>query len=224
MAFLERYPSLAYTGPFALFLALLALHPYNPLPDSVEYPLRILVLAGALWFFSRDVISLHIVQPGPSVLFGFAIFVLWVAPDLLFAGYRSHWLFQNSLTGSVNSSLSEAARADSWILGLRALRAIAVVPVIEELFWRAWMMRWLISPDFRKVAMGAFTAGSFWITAILFASEHGPYWDVGLAAGVAYNWWMLRTKSLGDCILAHAVTNACLSAFVIATGRFEYWL
>ncbi len=60
--------------------------------------------------------------------------------------------------------------------------------------------------------------------ALAFASEHGPYWDVGLLAGILYNWWMLRTKSLGDLICAHAVTNACLSLFVITAGKWEYWL
>jgi hypothetical protein len=35
---------------------------------------------------------------------------------------------------------------------------------------------------------------------------------------------MVRTRNLGDLILAHAVTNACLCAWVLATGRFEYWL
>jgi hypothetical protein len=58
----------------------------------------------------------------------------------------------------------------------------------------------------------------------LFASEHGSYWEVGLAAGIVYNWWMLRTRSLADCMLAHAVTNGALSAFVIATGAWRYWL
>ena len=60
--------------------------------------------------------------------------------------------------------------------------------------------------------------------ALLFAAEHGPYWDVGLAAGVIFNLWMVRTKSLGDLILAHAVSNACLGAYVIAAGKWEYWL
>jgi CAAX prenyl protease-like protein len=63
-----------------------------------------------------------------------------------------------------------------------------------------------------------------WLSAILFASEHGPYWEVGLVAGLAYNFWIVRTKSLGDCILAHAVTNAVLSLFVITSGHWEYWL
>jgi hypothetical protein len=57
----------------------------------------------------------------------------------------------------------------------------------------------------------------------LFASEHGPYWDVGLIAGILYNLWMIRTRSIADCILAHAVTNAALSLYVIATGQWQYW-
>jgi CAAX prenyl protease-like protein len=62
------------------------------------------------------------------------------------------------------------------------------------------------------------------VTAVLFASEHGPYWDVGLLTGFLYNWWMIRTRSLGDCIVAHAVTNACLCVYVVSSGSWEYWM
>ena len=106
---------------------------------------------------------------------------------------------------------------------LRGLRAALIVPIVEELFWRAWLMRWLIAADFATVPLGRYSARAFCIVAVLFASEHGPYWDVGLAAGVLYNWWMIRTRSLGDLILAHGVTNACLSLFVVAAGKWEYW-
>jgi hypothetical protein len=40
---------------------------------------------------------------------------------------------------------------------------------------------------------------------------------------VAYNWWMLRARNLADCVLAHAVTNACLAGYVLFSGRWEYW-
>jgi CAAX prenyl protease-like protein len=96
--------------------------------------------------------------------------------------------------------------------------------VIEELFWRGWLMRYAISPRFETIRLGTYSAFSFWITAVLFASEHGSFWEVGLVAGIIYNWWMLRTHSLGDCITAHAVTNACLAAYVIAGGQWQYWL
>ena len=35
---------------------------------------------------------------------------------------------------------------------------------------------------------------------------------------------MLRTKSLGDVTLAHAVTNALLSGYVLMTGQWQYWM
>jgi CAAX prenyl protease-like protein len=153
-----------------------------------------------------------------------AVFALWIAPDLLFPGYRQHWLFENFITGSAKSTLATDALMQPAVLILRTLRAVVIVPIVEELFWRGWLMRWLIAPDFRSVPLGAYTAQAFWVVAVLFASEHGAYWDVGLMAGIVYNWWMLRTRSLGDLILAHAVTNACLSAYVIVAKKWEYWL
>jgi hypothetical protein len=85
-------------------------------------------------------------------------------------------------------------------------------------------MRWIAASDFKKVALGTYQALAFWLVALLFAAEHGPYWEVGLAAGIIYNWWMLRTRNLSDCIVAHAVTNGLLSIYILATHRFEYWL
>jgi hypothetical protein len=107
---------------------------------------------------------------------------------------------------------------------VRVFGSVILVPILEELFWRGWLMRWLISQDFRKVALGSYTPLSFWATALLFASEHGSYWEVGLLTGIIYNWWMIRTKNLANCILAHAVTNGCLAVYVIAWKQWQYWL
>ena len=98
-----------------------------------------------------------------------------------------------------------------------------IVPVVEELFWRGWLMRWLINNDFERVPLGTYAPFAFWITALMFASEHGPYWDVGLMTGAIYNLWMIRSKSLADCVLMHAVTNGILSVYVIASGQWQYW-
>jgi hypothetical protein len=62
------------------------------------------------------------------------------------------------------------------------------------------------------------------MTAVLFAAEHGSYWDVGLLAGITYNWWMVRTGRLADCMVAHAVTNGFLAAYVLYFGQWQYWL
>jgi hypothetical protein len=107
---------------------------------------------------------------------------------------------------------------------LRVAASVGLVPVVEELFWRGWLMRWLISNDFLKVPLGTYAPTAFWIVAALFAFEHGPYWEVGLAAGIVYNWWIVRTRNLSDCILAHAVTNGLLAVYVLAMGQWQYWL
>jgi len=109
-------------------------------------------------------------------------------------------------------------------LAIRIFGSVALVPLLEELFWRGWLMRWLIHPEFQSVRPGTYTPYSFWMTAVLFAAEHGSYWDVGLLAGIVYNWWMVRTGRLVDCVVAHAVTNGFLAAYLLYFGQWQYWL
>jgi CAAX prenyl protease-like protein len=220
----KRFPSLPYVLPFVSFIVFLAIQGYVALPPSVDYPVRVVVLSAILYLFSRQVIDLRSDHRLESVILGIAVFVIWVGPDLLFPGYRQHWLFQNSILGRMGDPVPEQVIMSPVVLWTRIIRAVVLVPIIEELFWRAWLMRWLISPRFERIKLGAYAPMAFWITAVLFASEHGPYWDVGLITGIIYNWWMVRTRSLGDCILVHAVTNACLCGYVVATRHWEYWL
>jgi CAAX prenyl protease-like protein len=205
-------------------MGLLALHSVLPLPELADQILRVVVMSAVLWFVARPVIDLRVRHVAATLGIGVAVFVVWIAPDLLIPGYRHFWLFDNAITGKAATSLSKSSTLNAPVLALRMFRAVVIVPIVEELFWRAWLMRWLIDNDFQKVPLGKYTAQSFWLVAVLFASEHGSYWDVGLAAGIIYNWWMVRTRSLGDLILAHAVTNFALSAYVIAAGKWEYWL
>jgi CAAX prenyl protease-like protein len=118
-----------------------------------------------------------------------------------------------------------ASKNDPLFLFFRIAVSVVAVPILEELFWRGWLMRWLInSGDFERVPLGAYTPLAFWAVAILFASEHGSFWDVGLLTGIIYNAWMVRTRNLWDCILMHAVTNGALAAYVVIGGHWQYWL
>jgi len=215
--------ALPYVVPFAVVIALLGLHPVLPLSPVAEQAVWILVMVATLALVSRRVLDFRIRNWFGSLALGVAVFLIWIGPDRLFPGYHGFWLFTNPVTGSMAATLPESSRGDALFLGLRTLRSALFVPIAEELFWRAWLMRWVISPQFAEVPLGAWSARAFWIVAVLFAAEHGPLWDVGLAAGILYNWWMVRTKSLGDLILVHGVTNACLSAYVVLAGRWEYW-
>lgn len=213
----------AYTIPFAVLIVLLAVRPYLGINPLLAQPLRALAVLTALLVFSRGVIRLKPASPVSSVALGLAVFAIWVAPDLLIPGYRHFWLFDNPLTRTSTSLPAPGLRTSGWFLFYRLAGSVILVPIAEELFWRAWLMRRLISPRFEKVALGTYGAEAFWLTAVLFASEHGAYWDVGLAAGILYNWWMIRTKSLADCILAHAVTNGALAAYVLLAHQWQYW-
>ena len=221
---MRRETTAAYVAPFVVFLGFLALDHVLPLSPAVLYPVRAVLVLATLATVSRRVIPWRPSVPVLSGLVGIAVFAVWVAPDLLWPNLRTHWLFQNFLTGAAQSTLSPALQANAAFLAARVFGSVVLVPILEELFWRGWLMRWLITADFRKVPIGSYTPTSFWVTALLFASEHGSYWDVGLAAGIIYNWWVVRTRNLADCMLAHAVTNALLAAYVVRFEQWQYWL
>ena len=221
---LVRHPALPYVIPFVVFLAFLALDRYLPFSSATNYAVRFFVVFAVLVFSFRQAIIPHFSHFWGSAALGVALFAIWVGPDLLWPAYRESWLFNNGIVGSPKSSLPEGVKASPTFVIFRVLSSVVNVPMLEELFWRGWLMRWLVSRDFLKVPLGTYTPQSFWLVAVLFASEHGSYWDVGLIAGIVFNGWIMRTKSLADCILAHAVTNACLAAYVLIRGEWQYWL
>lgn len=222
---IRQYPSLPWIAPFAVFMILLAVGPSLPIPQPWESIFRVGVLVAVLLTISRDVVlSLRIRHALPSVLLGLAVCAMWVAPDQIFPGWREHWIFQNSITGTVKTTIAPSELADPLVVILRVIRAALLVPILEELFWRGWLPRWIVNNDWQKVPLGTFNVMAFVATAVLFASEHGPFWEVGLLCGLIYNWWMWKTKSLGDLVLVHAVTNAALSGFVMVTKQYAYWM
>jgi CAAX prenyl protease-like protein len=209
-----------YVLPFAVFIGFLAVQAFLPVPQWARFTIEVAVILAV----SRGPLSARSTKPLVSVLLGIAVFAIWVGPDQLIPGYRQFPLFSNSLIGRAVATTTDKQKHDTVFLLFRVLVSVTAVPILEELFWRGFLMRWLIDRNFLSIPLGAWSAESFWIVAILFASEHGPYWEVGLITGVIYNWWMLRRRNLWDCIIAHAVTNACLAAFVIAGNQWRYWL
>ena len=220
---LHSHATRAYVAPFVAFVASMAIERLIPLPGQWLYPVRFLIVLALILAFSLPYLKVRPAFPLASIAVGLAVFVIWIAPDVLF-GYRHHWLFENLLTGHAESSLPPHLKQNIGFMTLRCVSSFALIPVLEELFWRGWMMRWLIDKHFLKVPLGTYSPSAFWLVAVLFASEHGPYWEVGLAAGIAYNWWMIRTRNLADCIVAHGVTNAALSAYVLYSDQWQYWL
>ena len=207
--------------PFAIFIALLALQSVMPVPVWARLVLPLIAIA----VYSRGALGGGPSKPVQSILIGLAVFVIWVGPDYILPAWHHFILFDNSVMGHPAGNTPPASKNDPLFLAIRIAVCVIAVPLLEELFWRGWLMRWLIdSNKFESVALGTYAPMAFWVTALLFASEHGSFWDVGLAAGIIYNWWLIRTRNLWDCILAHAVTNGVLAAYVIYAGQWQYWL
>jgi len=75
-------------------------------------------------------------------------------------------------------------------------------------------MRWI---DARRVSAMAVA-----LSSALFALEHS-LWLAGLIAGLAYAGLYITTNNLRAPVLAHAVTNAILGLWIVATGSWHLW-
>jgi CAAX prenyl protease-like protein len=218
---LRRHPAVPYVLPFLIFIGLLAIQPVISIPAWLRFTVSIATILAV----SRVPLHGGPSKPLLSILIGIAVFALWVAPDVIAPWWHHTIFFDNAITGHPAGNTPPASKNDPVFLLFRIALSVIAVPILEELFWRGWLMRWILdSADFERVRLGTYVPSAFWLVAILFASEHGSFWDVGFAAGIVYNWWMIRTGNLWDCILAHAVTNAILAVYVVGAGQWQYWL
>ncbi len=110
-----------------------------------------------------------------------------------------------------------------WIdVATRVLVATTTVAVVEELCWRALLLRGFIRwTDFEKIPLGTFTWGSFLGTALLSTVQHPDNWAVSIPCWFAFNACMYWKRSILFCVWVHGFTNLFLYAWVIyqAVGR-----
>ncbi|MBP7133436.1 MAG: CAAX prenyl protease-related protein, partial [Aquabacterium sp.] len=105
---------------------------------------------------------------------------------------------------------------------VRWIGAAMLVPVMEELFWRSYLMRWVDKPDFEAQDPGAVTLRAMLLSSLVFMLAHNQ-WLAALVAGMAYAWLYRYTRTLWAPILAHAVTNGILGAWVVVMGNWQFW-
>jgi uncharacterized protein len=149
-----------------------------------------------------------------AVAVGGVVCVLWIALD------HPWFRFGGRAAGFV--PLDDVGNFRTDLVALRLIGLVIVVPVMEELFWRSFLMRWLTRPDFLSVSPAAVSLPAFLITGALFALAH-DLWAAGFVAGVAYNWLYMHTRTLWAPILAHAVTNGFLAAYILWARAWHLW-
>jgi CAAX prenyl protease-like protein len=219
----------AYLAPFLAFIVLLALGSavahfgegrafwVFSQPLYWVYPLQTVVCATLLirgW-------PCYEVQAPRKPLFtigiGVLALLLWIAPQEWLGAPRRVDGFNPAFFGPTGWPFA-------MNLGLRFLRLVVVVPLLEEIFWRGFLLRFLISEDFTRVPIGAFSWLSFGVVTAGFCFEHSPSdWPAAALTGALYNLVAYRTRSLSSCVLVHAVTNALLGAYVLHTRQWGFW-
>ena len=199
-------PSVVRAAPFAAFIFFLAAFPDRPL-------LRGAVAALLLALSWRHYIELRGVRLRGrelvvSGLVGIAVFIAWIALDNgEGAGFRP----------------VTAAGGIEWPAAIARFAILAaVVPVMEELFWRSFLMRWIDARDFLAVDARRVSRITLVLSSALFATEHSM-WVAGLIAGLAFAGLYIKTNNLWAPVVAHSVTNAILGTWILATGSWHLW-
>ena len=224
----SRYPIVAYVAPFILFIALTMIESRGWLGLGYEavYTTKITVVAAALWAFRRQYPPFLTSGFQLAAVLGAAGLVVWLAFDWSQAEIPGlQPLIEAIMPGGragYDPFSGEVTVARAAFIVVRLLGLVVVVPMMEEVFWRGFLARYLIADDFRNVAQGTFTPVSFIIVTVAFASVH-PEVLAALAWGALINWLYRNTANLWACVMMHAVTNGLLGAYILATGNWRLW-
>ena len=97
------------------------------------------------------------------------------------------------------------------------------MPIAEELAFRGFLIRRVMSADFQTRGIREYTYVALLISSLAFGLMHGDRWIAGTAAGLLYAAAMLKRGRIGDAVVAHATTNALLAVWVLAGGRWDLW-
>lgn len=220
-------PAAVRVIPFAVFVGLLAIQP--SLAPHVQawgfdprwlYAIRIILVGGLLGLWWRYYTELHSfagmsgVRVAACVIAGLVTFVLWINLDFEWARFGNGGGFDPTLDGG---------SAVAWqFLFFRLLGLAVLVPVMEELFWRSFLLRWLDRHDFLLQDPAQVSVRAVLISAVIFALEH-TLWLAGFAAGLIYALVYLFGRNLWLAVISHATTNAALGWWILATRQWQFW-
>ncbi|MEO5721192.1 MAG: CAAX prenyl protease-related protein [Chthoniobacterales bacterium] len=216
----------AYVVPMVAFLVLMA--PVSFLQkmgdafwlqsaEHLVYPVQTIFCAALLVWYWRHYEFHRLARIFFSIAVAVFVVVLWISPQAFF-GVAARTDGFNPETFAIGSIAYWGA------LGMRFLRLVIVVPLVEEIFWRGFLLRYLIDEKFASVPFGKFSWLSFGVVTVAFTFAHSSAdWMAAAVTGALYNFVAYRTRSLSSCVLAHAVTNLLLGLWIVYTKQWGFW-
>jgi len=239
---ITQSPTLVRVVPFAIFCVLTFLQDgFGEAARYWFYFAKTVAGAAMLLALFRHVAEMEWCFTWEAVLVGISAFALWVGLDGHYTSLGK--LYENLLCPLLEkvklarfcpaaSAVPEpwnpnhAFGAGSGLAIFFILTRIAgsslVVPMLEEVFYRSFVYRYLARRDFLSIPIGQFLPGSFIITAVFFGLAHHE-WLAGILCGFAYQALVLWKKRLGDAITAHAITNLLLGLWIVWKGAWQFW-
>jgi CAAX prenyl protease-like protein len=222
-------PAVARALPFTVFVLLTA--GQGLFGVSSAYWLYLFKTLVGLWLIYEMrpfVAEMRWAFSWEAVVVGIAIFAVWV-------GISGEWTTQNSLWIKLGLSHPPAKPPLVWdpfaqfgpglawfIVAVRILGTVLIVPPIEEVFYRSFVYRYIASQNFLAVPLNQFLPVPFLATAAIFGLSHNE-WLAALFCGAAFQWLVLRKNRLGDAMTAHAITNFLLGVWVVWRHAWNFW-
>lgn len=246
---LQQNPTAAWCAPLFVFLGFLALSGafksdaadmpwWRAHPEHWVYPVQTIVCLGLVAFWWRHYKFRPITRGGIvlAVIAGVVGIVLWLLPA---------WLYHRLGVATWNASpvwehlgLVERLKGfdpDIWkdnpaawwsTVLMRFVRMAVCVPFVEELFWRGFLWRTLSDPyrDFADAKIGQWSAKALTVTCIAFAFAHtAPDRLAAVVWCLITSFVYVKTRSIGACVIVHAVSNLVLGLYVMATKQWGFW-
>ncbi len=217
--------ALARILPFVLFMALLALRGALPVDNAYLDPrwvYGVSTVAVSLALISQRKRYQELGQEGRlswahglmAAALGALMFEAWVR-------LTQPWMMLGAPTATFRPV--DAQGDLIWpLVVVRWVGASLMVPVMEELFWRSFLMRWIDNPDFERVQPENVSPKAMVLSSLVFMLAH-TQWLGALLAGLLYAWLYRQTRSLWAAVLAHAVTNGVLGAWVVFSAQWQFW-
>ena len=195
---------------------------------AVGYSVMVVGVGIATWLLLR---GQRIVVPhwrvAEAIVIGLVGITLWIVLcelqlESLVTKHLPGWLRPAS---RVSFNPFEKLTANWEIYTFIVFRMIGlslVVPVVEEVFWRGFLSRWLIGDDWDEIALGTFTWPAFWGVIGLFTLAH-PEWLAAATYCALLSGLFYWKKDIWSCIVAHSVSNFAMGVYVLATGTWWLW-
>jgi CAAX prenyl protease-like protein len=215
---IKASPLLVRVLPFALFAALTMLQGrFGPDSQYWVYALKTALGAWGLWVMRPYVSEMKWKFSWEAVVVGVGVFALWVGLD-------GHYPLLAERSGGFDpaAAYGPGSLLALFFIAVRTVGSTLVVPPLEEVFYRSFVYRYLVRPDFLSVPLRQLSWRALAITAVVFGIGHFE-WLPGILCALAYQGLVLYKNRLGDAITAHAVTNLLLALWVVTRGQYQFW-